>query len=102
MVLYTVEQCGFLHELYVKCCFARKRPSTRGIRAVIKKFRFTASLLDKKPARKRLLKKRLEDTGSRYIKHTTEITGPNFNLLKWYGVCVHVQKEYFLHLVQYR
>jgi hypothetical protein len=81
---------------------ALSHAAASGRRAVIKKFRFTASLLDNKPARKRLLKKRLEDTGSRYIKHTTEITGPNFNLLKRYGVCVRVQKEYFLHLVQYR
>jgi hypothetical protein len=125
MVRYTVEQCVFLHESYVKCGSARKCwrifchkfpgiavSSRTGIHELINKVRCTGSLLDKKPA-----KKMLDEIRAR-LEHTTEITetpctrdwhleivssqsdkAVNFNLFKWYRECVHVQGHNFQHLL---
>jgi hypothetical protein len=81
MVQYTIEQCVFLYESYVKCGSAIKRqrkfhhkfpgitvPSTTGIHKLNKKVRSTGSLLDKKPAKKKwcvLTKEKLDDIRAR-------------------------------------
>jgi hypothetical protein len=95
MVRYSVEQRVFLYEPYVKSIsarkcerkFRRKFPgipvsSTTGIHELINKVRATGSLLDKKPANKRLvlteeeleLGDRLEHTPTKSLRCLAEET----------------------------